>query len=151
MEKEQMNKGVQILLERMESNPEEFIPHLNGHYPSKWKWILERIDSRYSSIHRAGKNDIEYIPELSFLSDAEVLAIYDTMQRIRGDLFTKQVMDTLLRGDEDQELSRFSQDPRPMGKKVKIQLNQNQIMMAQKMGVSPAEYAKLLHHRELSR
>jgi len=33
----EMNKGVQILLERMSSNPDEFIPTLRDGYPAKWR------------------------------------------------------------------------------------------------------------------
>ena len=35
-----MNKGVEILLARMESNPEEFVPDVNGRYPRKWRDTL---------------------------------------------------------------------------------------------------------------
>jgi uncharacterized small protein (DUF1192 family) len=90
----EMNKGVQILLERMSSNPDEFIPTLRDGYPAKWRDILLSVEMRTNG----GK---EYKDQLSFLSDKEIKALWEKMQSLQGDLFTKRVMDTLLRGTED--------------------------------------------------
>ena len=90
----EMNKGVQILLERMSSNPDEFIPTLRDGYPTKWRDILLSVEMRTNG----GK---EYKDQLSFLSDKEIKALWEKMQSLQGDLFTKRVMDTLLRGTED--------------------------------------------------
>jgi uncharacterized small protein (DUF1192 family) len=90
----EMNKGVQILLERMSSNPDEFIPTLRDGYPAKWRDILLSIEMRTNG----GK---EYKDQLSFLNDKEIKALWEKMQSLQGDLFTKRVMDTLLRGTED--------------------------------------------------
>lgn len=90
----EMNKGVQILLERMSSNPDEFIPTLRDGYPAKWRDILLSIEMRTNG----GK---DYKDQLAFLTDKEVKALWEKMQSLRGDLFTKRVMDTLLRGTED--------------------------------------------------
>jgi hypothetical protein len=86
----EMNKGVQILLERMESNPQEFIPDLLGQYPPKWRQILLAVQ------YRATK-DKDYKNELPFLNDNEIKALWQKMQGLQGELFTEQVMDTLLR------------------------------------------------------
>jgi hypothetical protein len=86
----EMNKGVQILLERMSSNPDEFVPSLRGGYLAKWRDILISVEMRVNG----GK---EYKDQLPFLNDKEVKALWEKMQSLRGDLFTKQVMDTLLR------------------------------------------------------
>jgi uncharacterized small protein (DUF1192 family) len=90
----EMNKGVQILLERMSSNPDEFIPTLRDGYPAKWRDILLSVEMRTNG----GK---DYKDQLSFLSDKEIKALWEKMQSLQGDLFTKRVMDTLLRGTED--------------------------------------------------
>ena len=95
-----MNQGVQILLNRMDSHPDEFIPTLNGTYPHKWRMLLQKIDMRV----KGGK---DYDDQLQFLSDAEITALYNKMQSIRGDLFTKEVMATLL-VDEDRNLAELS-------------------------------------------
>ena len=85
----EMNKGVQILLERMSSNPDEFVPSLRVGYQNKWRDILLSVDMRVNG----GK---DYKDQLAFLTDKEVRALWEKMQSLRGDLFTKQVMNTLL-------------------------------------------------------
>jgi hypothetical protein len=92
----EMNKGVQILLERMSSNPDEFVPTLRDGYSQKWRNILISVEMRVNG----GK---DYKDQLAFLTDKEVKALWEKMQSLRGDLFTKQVMNTLL--SESTELS----------------------------------------------
>jgi hypothetical protein len=62
----EMNKGVQILLERMSSNPDEFIPTLRDGYPPKWRDILMGVQMRASK-------DKDYADQLSFLNDMHLL------------------------------------------------------------------------------
>ena len=85
----EMNKGVQILLERMGSNPDEFVPDVYGKYPNKWRNIIMSVQMRAEG----GK---DYKDQLPFLNDKEIKALYEKMQSLQGDLFTKQVMNTLL-------------------------------------------------------
>ena len=85
----ELNKGVQILLERMGSNPDEFVPTLRDGYPHKWRNILLSVEMRATG----GK---DYKDQLPFLNDREIKALWEKMQGLRGDLFTKQVMNTLL-------------------------------------------------------
>jgi hypothetical protein len=92
----EMNKGVQILLERMSSNPDEFIPTLRDGYPAKWRDILLSVEMRTNG----GK---DYKDQLSFLNDKEIKALWEKMQSLQGDLFTVRVMDTLLRDAHDYE------------------------------------------------
>jgi hypothetical protein len=94
----QMNKGVQILLERMSSNPDEFVPDIMGKYPPKWRNIILSVDMRV----KGGK---DYADQLPFLNDKEIKALWQKMQELQGELFTKKVMNTLL-----QDASEF--DPR---------------------------------------
>jgi hypothetical protein len=86
----QMNKGVQILLERMSSNPDEFVPDLRNGYPPKWRIILLSVEMRM----KGGK---DYADQLPFLSDVEIIALWQKILRLQGELFTKKVMNTLLR------------------------------------------------------
>ena len=100
MRTEEMNKGLQILLERIKSNPEEFTPDIAGSYPEKWRAILRQVEARANG---------EKPKYLDFLSDAEIAELWRAMQEVRGDQFTKQVMNTLLRDGElsftsDQEI-----------------------------------------------
>ena len=94
----EMNKGVQILLERMSSNPDEFIPTLRDGYPAKWRDILYAIDMRTNG----GK---DYKDQLPFLNDKEIKALWDKMQSLQGELFTKRVMNTLLGESREFRLS----------------------------------------------
>jgi len=96
MRTEEMNKGVQILLERIKSNPEEFTPDIAGRYPDKWRVVLQEVQARV-------RGEPQF---LDFLSDAEIAELWRAMQDVRSDQFTKKVMHTLLR---DGELSSFSQ------------------------------------------
>ena len=100
----EMNKGVQILLERMESNPQEFIPTLRDGYPAKWRDILLSVEMRVNG----GK---EYKDRLPFLNDKEIKALWEKMQSLQGELFTKRVMDTLLRDAHELEMEELRQLP----------------------------------------
>jgi hypothetical protein len=99
-----MNKGVQILLERMSSNPDEFIPDIHGRYPTKWSNMLMGIQMRASK-------DKDYKDQLPFLNDWEIEALWRKMHEIQGELFTKQVMNILLQDANSKELSFFSPQP----------------------------------------
>jgi hypothetical protein len=90
----EINKGVQILLERMSSNPDEFVPDIRNGYPPKWRNILLSVEMRM----KGGK---DYADQLPFLNDKEIKALWLKMQELQGELFTKQVMNTLLRDAED--------------------------------------------------
>ena len=87
MTTENMNKGVQILLERIKSNPEEFTPDIAGRYPDKWRIVLQEVQARVN-----GEKQF-----LDFLSNAEIAELWRAMQNVRSEQFTKKVMNTLLR------------------------------------------------------
>jgi len=94
----ELNKGVQILLERMSSNPDEFVPSLRDGYPPKWRDILLSVEMRTNG----GK---DYRDQLPFLTDKEIKALYEKLRGLQGDLFTKQVMNTLLGESREFRLS----------------------------------------------
>ena len=98
-----MNKGVQILLERMSSNPDEFIPDIHGRYPTKWSDMMMGIQMRASK-------DKDYKDQLPFLNDWEIEALWRKMHEIQGELFVKQVMNILLQDADanSKKLSFFS-------------------------------------------
>lgn len=97
-----MNKGVEILLERMTSNPDEFVPPVPGVFePIKWSEIISSVYAR-----KHGREGHPPYYDLSFLSDEEVDALFNKLQSIRGDHFTKSVMSTLLTDDSSDEESR---------------------------------------------
>ena len=91
-----MNQGVQILLERMSSNPDEFVPDIFGAYPRKWRDMINDIEYRVRSKGLQPKADEMPVVPLPFLNDEEIDALWNKMQQLQGDLFTKKVMNTLL-------------------------------------------------------
>lgn len=97
-----MNKGVDILLQRMESNPDEFASdHLYGGYPKKWASILEKVQMRVASLQDPARAEMHYKYQLPFLSDDDILAVWAKLNDIHGDQFTKQVMGILLAEEEE--------------------------------------------------
>ena len=94
-----MNKGVQILLERMESNPDEF--KLNDVLsPSKWANIIINIRARMQKM-ASKSTELNTIDELSFLTDEEVLALDAKLKDVRRDAFTQDIMAKLLANADD--------------------------------------------------
>lgn len=94
-----MNKGVEILLERMNSNPDEF--EGNSLVASKWRDITEKVYQRVAVIHGEAGTDDYWKHQLDFLSDEEVLAIHNKLVSIRADEFTRDVMGRLLADADD--------------------------------------------------
>lgn len=92
MNKDVMNEGVQILLARMDTNPEEF-----DDYAGKWGDIIGAVHAR-RDIPEAHKKDAP----LPFLSDHEINALYEKLEDVRRENFTADVMRRL--ADAPQEV-----------------------------------------------
>lgn len=92
-----MNQGVEILLARMDSNPDEFV---GASWPasSKWDWLIDDLRRRVLPTREDKERD--YVP-LRFLEDVEVQALWKKLELLRADQFTKKVMETLLKEDEE--------------------------------------------------
>jgi hypothetical protein len=86
MNKDAMNQGVQILLERMDTNPEEFEYDI-ARGGGKWSDIVQAVHARKNA-PEAHKNNAP----LPFLSDHEVNALYDKLEDVRRENFTADVM-----------------------------------------------------------
>jgi hypothetical protein len=125
-----MNKGVQILLERIKSNPEEFTPDIAGRYPDKWRNILQQIEARANG---------EVPKYLDFLPDAEIAELWQAMQSVRGDQFTKQIMNTLLR-DGVELSSSLHQAPSESPKNKIHKVKAIDIKVAKELGMTLSEY-----------
>jgi hypothetical protein len=91
------NQGVQILLNRMQSNPEEFLRGATLR-PARWDWLLEQVVHRVEHRH---KSDDNYRIQLPFLTNEEVDALYDKWMSIQGDAFTHRIMRELLEDEAD--------------------------------------------------
>lgn len=87
------NKGVLILLNRMDSHPEEFTERRNLGARTRWDWLIEQVTRRVFNGH---KGDSNYRLDLPFLTDAEVDALYDKYQQTQGQAFTNRIMSELL-------------------------------------------------------
>jgi hypothetical protein len=98
MNKDAMNQGVQILLERMDTNPEEFEDDfaLGG---GKWYDIVQAVHARKNT-PEAHKNTTP----LPFLTDPEVNALYDKLEDVRRENFTAAVLRRL--ADTPQEIAQ---------------------------------------------
>ena len=94
MNKDVMNQGVQILLDRMDTNPEEFADGGEG----KWADITGAIHARVME-KKEGK---DYGKPLPFLTDPEVEALYEKLEDARRENFTADVMRRL--ADAPQEV-----------------------------------------------
>lgn len=92
-----INKGVQMLINRMDSHPEEFTRRKSLN-PGRWDWVLEQVIRRVEHNH---KNSDTYRVELPFLSNSEVEALYDKWMSIQGDAFTHRIMRELLDSDAE--------------------------------------------------
>jgi len=92
MNKDVMNEGVQILLDRMDTNPEEF-----EDYSGKWGDIIGAVHARKSIPDGHSKD-----APLPFLTDPEVNALYDKLEDVRRENFTSDVLRRL--ADAPQEI-----------------------------------------------
>ena len=123
-----MNQGVEILLARMDSNPDEF----EEMYGNKWGNILNDIYNRIVEKNKTA---------LAYLKDDEVQALFDKLQDLKRDRFTEMVMSTLLQEETAEEIMASYKH---QAMSTKITLTGSQIKLAEKLGMSPKEYAKAL-------
>ncbi len=82
MNKDVMNQGVQILLDRMDTNPEEF-----DDYTGKWGDIIGAVHARKSIPEENSKD-----APLLFLTTPEVNALYEKLEDVRRENFTADVL-----------------------------------------------------------
>lgn len=91
MNKDVMNQGVQILLDRMDTNPEEF-----EDYSGKWGDIIGAVHAR-KSIPAGHSKDAP----LPFLTDPEVNALYEKLEDVRRENFTADVLRRLAEAPQE--------------------------------------------------
>ena len=90
-----MNSGVEIILARMETHPDEF---MFGN--EKWKFI-------YSDYYRDS------------LTETDKGALHDKLKKLRQEEFNHKVMATLARAEEDENIDDEEDGYDYRGKKVK--------------------------------
>lgn len=107
-----MNKGVEMLLRRMESHPEEFAdtydPYRDRGTEGKWDSIIREVLHRVEVIdrdngHKDASNGVHprrYGKPLGYLSDEEILTLLAKLDETRAKVFEHRVMATLLGANE---------------------------------------------------
>lgn len=88
-----INQGVQILLNRMDSNPDEFTCGHNQAIKTRWGWVMEAVEHRARK-HRDGYRGID--KPFPYLTDYEVELLYDKFSKLQGTSFTNSVLRELL-------------------------------------------------------
>jgi hypothetical protein len=93
-----MNKGVELMLQRMDTHPEEFNTHNSDKgVRDKWKWVTNALKTRIEYMENPLKADpVMSFESLPFLSDREIILLYDKYMSIQADSFSRRVMSTLL-------------------------------------------------------
>lgn len=91
-----MNRGVEVLLKRMESTPEEFMGQQGS--VTKWGWVIQSVVRRAHQGYPAHSADVPY------LLDDEVKAIYDKWLELQRERFTEDVLKTLLAEPENKPI-----------------------------------------------
>lgn len=91
-----MNRGVEILLARMDSHPEEFEHMRNRDGFGRWDFVISLMLDRHHTNHSQPA-------ALPFLSNQEIDALYQKYMSVQGNAFTKRVMRELLDADKEQE------------------------------------------------
>jgi hypothetical protein len=104
------NKGVEMLLRRMDSHPEEFVDMHDPYNEQRGKWtsIMNELAHRMEIIDRdngvkADPNTIypiRQVKPLGYLSDEEVTRIHTKLMQVQRELFDRRVMKALLTGPE---------------------------------------------------
>ena len=89
MNVEEMNEGVQLLLKRMESNPQEFMRDDMG-VRMKWGWIVSALVRDEDGVKEA----------LPYLNDEEIAALKTKYTQVQRELFTARVLNNLAGSDE---------------------------------------------------
>jgi hypothetical protein len=108
-----MNEGIQLILKRMESHPEEFSDYetqslLASRPPDKWDHIMTQVRARVGA---PGENpNRRYLP---FLSDEEVQLVYDKWVSLQSPVFTDAVMRVLLLDEVSEEYVNYPTMRRP--------------------------------------
>jgi len=104
------NKGVEMLLRRMDSHPEEFVDMHDPYNEQRGKWtsIMNELAHRMEIIDRDnGHKDVadtvrlgRWVKPLAYLTDKEVIRIHTKLMQVQRELFDRRVMQALLTGPE---------------------------------------------------
>ena len=88
-----MNQGFEIIMKRMDSNPDEFQIRHTGEI-CKWSWVIGDLSQRMRVL--SGSTPKLTVSPLAFMDDAEVIMVYTKLMTIQGQAFTERVLRTAL-------------------------------------------------------
>lgn len=101
-----MDEVVDLLIKRMDSNPEEFCYgwdpdtdnnlYVEGHRAPKWRQVVYQMRQRVGDLGQ----DANMPKPLPFLSDEQIERLYTKYVEVQGNEFEKYVLRTLLHGDD---------------------------------------------------
>jgi hypothetical protein len=128
MKIEDMNEGVRILLERMETHPQEF----NNGILHKWADVVGDVMQR-------ARGEANPVP---FLDDAEVQAIYDKLRDLERHEFTAKVLRKLADTPEEQEPEQLDLPYIPAMPRRTYGLSVEELKQAMSLGVTPEVFAQ---------
>jgi hypothetical protein len=100
-----VNQGIELLLARMDSHPAEFAMEdfANDWYAGKWSPVLRQILNRgyvLAEPNNTVSSAAPVSPSVPFLSDEEVMVVYNKFRQLQNTAFTAAVMRILLEGPE---------------------------------------------------
>ena len=118
-ETNEMNSGVQIILNRMRTNPEEFFDG-GG---SRWKWIFAEVMREV-------------------MTEVEKAALFEELKKVRRMEISAKAAATILKADEkeEQETSEYygkaiaKMEGSPVKQPKKLHLSPTQVEVLKKMG-----------------
>jgi len=128
MKIEDMNEGVRILLERMETHPQEF----NNGILHKWADVVGDVMQR-------ARGEANPVP---FLDDAEVQAIYDKLRDLERHEFTAKVLRKLADTPEEREHEQLDLPYIPAMPRRTYGLSVEELKQAISLGVTPEVFAQ---------
>lgn len=128
MKIEDMNEGVRILLERMETHPQEF----NNGILHKWADVVGDVMQR-------ARGEANPVP---FLDDAEVQAIYDKLRDLERHEFTAKVLRKLADTPEEREPEQLDLPYIPAMPRRTYGLSVEELKQAMSLGVTPEVFAQ---------
>ena len=112
-----MNEGIKLLVDRMGTNPEEFI--------SEGKWL--NVFNHYKR----------------YMTADEKNAVQDKLNSIKMTEFTGQILKKLMEPEAEQSEVEYEYAWKKAHPPKTVKLNAHDIAMAQKLGVSTQAYASL--------
>jgi hypothetical protein len=129
MKIEDMNEGVQIIIERIKTHPEEFEETFDGRWYDIIRSVLERVENGEKS--------------LLFLHDDEIHAIYNELREMRRNDFTASVLHRLVDSETPEVQMTLPYIPAiPTVPSKTYHLSRSEVQLAKRLGISLKTFAE---------